>query len=410
MRSTYSISGVTILTPERLLKDTSITIKDGHFSRIGGQTGCDLHLDGSLVLYPALINIHDHLRGTYLPRVGPPAGEYYLKCSLWERDLKASAVLKERSKLSVDDCYYLGAYKNLLSGAVTVNDHFPHELNNSIISRLPLRVIKKYTLHHEVSASSLEWGKGIAREHEKAVKKNYPFIVHAEEGFDEDYQGGIEVLEQEGALDQYSVLIHGLGFSDRDIAKVRDAGCTVVWCPASNYFMFNVTCKIRKILQAGINVALGTDSTHTGSINILEEMRYAKKVYKRMYREELPSETLFKMVSINAARALRRDANLGSIEKGKLADLLLLKVRRDDPYDALCHARIEDIELLTQEGVPLYGARKYKGFFHLDKRKYTDIVIKGQEKFARGNPSKLLEEIRKKVGFKKMLDFLPLEI
>ena len=129
-----------------------------------------------------------------------------------------------------------------------------------------------------------------------------------------------------------------------------------------------------------------------------------------MYREELPSETLFKMVSINAARALRRDADLGSIEKGKLADLLLLKIRQDDPYDALCHARIEDIELLTQEGVPLYGARRYKGFFHLDKRKYTDIVIKGQEKFARGNPSKLLEEIRKKVGFKKTLDFLPLEI
>lgn len=410
MLSNYSISDVTVVTPERLLEKSVVSVKGGRIARIGESAGDSLpHQDG-LVLYPALINAHDHLRGTYLPRVGPPPGEYYLRCSLWERDLRGSEVIEERSSLTADECYFLGAYKNVFSGVATVNDHFPHELNDSIIPRLPLNVTREYTIHHEVSPYSLQWGNGIVKEHRKARKKNYPFIVHTEEGFDSDYQSGLDVLEHDGALDEHSVLIHCLGFSDEDIEKTRKAGSTVVWCPASNYFMFNVTCKIRKLLQAGINVALGTDSTHTGSVNLLEEMRFARKVYRKMYREEISAEILFKMVSLNAARALRIDGKTGTVEMGKSADLMLLRTGRLDPFDGLLEARIEDIELLTQGGVPLYGARRYRDFFRLDRSGYSDIVINGEPKFARGDPVHLLQTIREKVGYKKMLDFIPLDV
>jgi hypothetical protein len=282
-------------------------------------------------------------------------------------------------------------------------------VNKKYIPLLPLRVIKDYTLHHEVSSHSLEWGDGIENEHKKAVKNDFPFIVHLEEGFDEDYQRGVDVLSDLGCLDDHNVLIHCLGFSEEDIETVAGAGSTVVWCPASNFFMFNTTCKIRRIMERGINVALGTDSTHTGSINILEEMRFARRVFKKLYREELPAQTLFEMVTSAPARALRMEADIGSLEEGKLADLLLLKKNSADPYESVIDMEIEDISLLTMEGTPIYGDREFRDFFELDIENYTDIVIRGKEKFVRGDPIALMKKVRDKVGFDKALEYMPLD-
>ena len=312
-------------------------------------------------------------------------------------------------KISEEDCYFLGAYKNLFSGALTVNDHYPHKINNLYIPKLPIRAIADYCLAHEATSCSLDWGEGIEKEHKKAVENNQPFIIHMEEGFDEDYQGGIELLEGLNCLDKYNVLIHCIGFSELDIKKVEKTGATISWCPASNYFMYNVTCKIRKILKAGINVCLGTDSTATGSINILEEIRFANKVYKKMYGEELDPKVLLEMVTINPAKAFRMENDIGSIEEGKKADLLLVSSKNKDPYAALSDIQMEDIELLILEGKPLYGSEAYKDFFDIKNNGYSDIKVKGKEKFVIGYPADLLHKIREKVGFKKVLDFLPFE-
>ncbi len=72
--------------------------------------------------------------------MGPPPGEYYINWSYWDKDLKNSDVVKvERAKTSVEERYFLSAYKNLFSGVVTANDHFPHEWNEPFIPRLPMR-------------------------------------------------------------------------------------------------------------------------------------------------------------------------------------------------------------------------------------------------------------------------------
>ncbi len=409
MLSTYSLSGVRIVTPEGTIEDTAVEIDDERIARLGARSKKDLALDSNLVVFPALINVHDHLRGTYLPKVGPPEGQFYLKCANWERDLRGSPVLKERSNLSQEDCYFLGGYKNLFSGVVTVNDHYPHEENNPLIPRLPLRVIQNYTIAHEASSYSLDWGEGIEEEHKKARENDFPFIIHMEEGFDEEYQHGIELLESCNTLDEHDVLIHCLGFSEVDIKKVQKRGCTVVWCPSSNFFMFNVTCKIKKILNAGINCALGTDSTHTGSINLFEEIRFAREMFKKMYGEVLDARIIFDMVTINAAKAFRMQKEIGTIEENKFADIFVLKPRDDNPYEALIKAQVEDIELLTWAGTPVLGSKRYKEFFQLDGKGYTDIRVRGQEKFVKGDPARLLSEVREKVGFKKKLDFLPLD-
>jgi hypothetical protein len=410
MLSKYSISGINIVTPDKILHNSSISMANRRIAQINKATAVDLKLSSPHFLYPAPINIHDHLRGNYLPRIGPQEGQFYLICHNWEKELRASDTIVERSKISEEECFFLGAYKNLFSGVVTVNDHFPHEINEKYIDKLPIKVIRNYALAHEATSYSLDWGDGIEIEHKRAVTKDYPFIIHMEEGLDEEYQRGLEVLEELDCLDKHDVLIHCIGFSEEDIRKVNKAGATVVWCPGSNMFMYNVTCKIRKLLEAGINVAIGTDSAHTGCINLLEEIKYARKLYKKMYGEVLDAKTIFKMITINPAKAFRMEKEIGSLEEGKLADLLILKPRCEDPYEALLKAEMEDIELVIMEGRPLLGSSQYKDFFKIRNDEYSFIKLKGTEKFCVGDPAGLLKRVREKVGYEKVLDFLPLEI
>ncbi|MFZ5368822.1 MAG: amidohydrolase family protein [Spirochaetota bacterium] len=406
----YSLNNVRVIASDTHTNTTSLKISRGRVVESSDKSKLAIDLEQTSYVYPALINIHDHLRGNYLPRVGPKEGSYYLNWLPWDNDLKSSATYSERSNLSVENLYFLSAYKNLFSGVTTVNDHFPHELNNDLLPKLPIRAFKEYTLAHECSSFDLKWGEGIEVEHRRARRNNWPFITHLEEGFDPESQDGVGVLERLGCLDDYCLLIHCIGFSDADIAKVAKAGASISWCPASNTFMFNVTCKIRKMLEAGINIGIGTDSTHTGSINLLEEMRYARKVYRDMYGEDLDAKTIFSMVTINPAKAFRMADRLGTLEPGKLADILVTKARLDDPFENLAQLSMQDIELLIMEGKPIYGEKRFLPLLGDSlPATYSTIMVAGREMFVAGNPAALYAEVRKKVGFKKVLDYLPFE-
>ncbi len=410
MLNSYSLSGLTIVTPENVVSDGSIQVDQKKLGRLGGKSKHDFRIPAGCAAFPALINIHDHFNGNYLPKVGPRPGDYYVNWSYWERDLRTSDVVNvERVKTTVDQRYMLSSYKNLFSGVVTTNDHFPHEQNEPFIPRLPIRVIRNYTLAHECSSFDLKWGEGIKIEHDRARKKDFPFITHLEEGFDEESQKGIEILEELGCLDGHDIFIHCIGFSDEDIQKVARAGATVAWCPNSNMFMFNLTCKIKKLLAAGVNVGLGTDSTATGSVNILEEMRFAREIYRKMYSEDLSARVLTDMVTRNPARAFRMQKEIGSLAEGKLADVLVIRQKKNDPYESLVELRTEDIELLLQEGTPILGAKSHEDLFISRGVKYSAVKIRGREMLVKGDPTALMEGIRAAVGFKKVLDFIPLD-
>jgi cytosine/adenosine deaminase-related metal-dependent hydrolase len=404
----YSLKNSIIVTANKDPAAGALGVRGNKLSPSG--SGVVMDLGGRSFVYPALINTHDHMRGNYLPRVGPKPGTFYLTWLPWDNDLKASEVFTERSKIDPGDIYFFSAYKNLFSGVTTVHDHFPPALNRDILPNLPLRALLNYGLAHEASSYDLKWGDGIETEHERALLNNWPFVTHLSEGFDDESMEGVEILERLGVLDRHCLLVHAIGFSDEDIRKVARAGASVSWCPASNMLMFNVTCKIRKFLRAGINVAIGTDSTHTGSCNLLEEIRFARELYRKLYGEDLPCKRIFEMVTCNAARAFLLEDSLGSLDEGKLADILVLKAQRDDPYENLVSASMADIELLTMEGKPLYGELRFIELLGGDlPRGYTRITVNNRPMFIIGDPAALYRMAREKVGFKKILDFLPFE-
>ncbi len=408
----FALTDATLVTPRKIRSSATLVIEGGRVAGFGRGAARAAQVGPGSFVYPALINVHDHLRGNYLPRVGPKGDAFYINWSPWDNDLKSSKTYEERANISVEQMYHLGAYKNLFSGVATTNDHFPHEFNEPFIDHLPIRVIREYCLAHECSSFDLKWGDGIEIEHRRAVERNWPFITHLEEGFDPESQDGVGILERAMCLTEHDLLIHCIGFSDEDIHKVKKADASVAWCPASNFFMFNVTCKIRKILRAGVNVALGTDSTHTGSVNLLAEMKFARNVYRDLYGEELPAKTLFDMVTTNPARAFRMGDRLGALETGYTADVAVFRAKADDPYESLALAEPEDLELLLIAGRPVFGDEaRYGELFGplVAQGGFSSIRVADRPCFVKGDPAALYRGIRKAVGFTKQLDYLPFE-
>jgi cytosine/adenosine deaminase-related metal-dependent hydrolase len=291
-----------------------------------------------------------------------------------------------------------------------VNDHFPHNLNGHILPTLPIRAIQEYAIAHESTSYELKWGDSIEVEHALAVKNNWPFITHLSEGFEAEAMHSVEKLEKMNILDSHCLFIHCIGFSDEDIKKTARAGASVSWCGFSNMFMFNVTAKVRKMLNAGINVTIGTDSSATGSANLLAEIKYDRELYRRLYGEDLSAEKIFEMITINAAKAFWMQDRTGSLEEGKSGDILVLEALNSDPYENLVEATMEDIELLVLAGAPIYGEMRFIDIFNGELPEgYTQIKVGKRYMFVKGDPAGLYNEVRKKIGFKKKLDYLPFE-
>lgn len=403
----YLLRAKTIVTPDNIIEDGEIIINNRKIGAINENVKVPVKFDlDDKIIFPGFINAHDHLLGNYYPRVGNGP---YINWLPWDNDLKSSPVYAERAKIPPKIIYLLGSYRNLFSGVTTVSDHIPHFVNDPYIDELPIRVIKNYTLAHESSPYDLKWGDGVAKEYKRAVKKNYPFITHIEEGYDEESLSGIDYLIKEKALSDHTILIHAIGLSDNDIKEVAKRKAHIVWCPNSNIFMFGRTGDVKKWLSSKINVSLGTDSPMSGGLHILDELQFAKKTYKKLYKENIDDKVLIDFITKNPAVAFRISDKIGTIEKGKLADIVAISGNTKKPFESAVKSSLKDIVLVIKEGNPLYGDREYEDIFKQLKVKYMKFKLDGKEKVSVGDPVGVLKQIQKLVKFKKEIPFFPVE-
>lgn len=403
-----------ILTPDRILekKGIYIDLPSGKIVKVGDynfRADVSIVLTSDTVAIPGIINAHDHLLGSYWPRVGEGP---HISWKPWDDVLKSSEVYKERSRIPNFYLYFLGAYKNLISGVTTVMDHIPHKVNREFLDKLPIKVLREYCLAHEVSSYDLKWGDGVDIEHRRAVENNWPFVTHIEEGFDEESVKGVEYLEHYNALTEHTVMVHGLALSDEDLDKIAKAGAHLVTCPISNYFMFKRIARIREWLARGINTSLGTDSPMSGGMNILEEMKFFKMVYKSKYGEDISDKTVVGMVTKNPAKAFRIGDKVGQIVEGYLADITIVKIRDKDPYSSVVNAWFNDIELVLVNGIPYYGFSYYKDVFSKfsSLATYSSAIIDGRERIVIGSLESLIKTVWEFVGFRKQLPFIPIAV
>jgi cytosine/adenosine deaminase-related metal-dependent hydrolase len=400
----------TIVTPREVIEHGSVQIEKTRISQVSKsfrKSADMMQIDvNGMLIFPGLINCHDHLLGTYVPRVGDRRP--YLNWLEWDNDLKSSPVYAERQQIESSDLYQLGGFRHLLCGITRVQDHIPHFVRELFAKDMPIRIISDYALAHSVTSFALKWGDGIEVEHAKAKEKNIPFITHCSEGFDEETLRSVETLAVKKALSKQTVLIHGIAFTDKDIELLAEHQCSVVWCPVSNLYMFEQTARVKELMDMGINVTLGTDSPMSGSFSIFEEFRTARDFYQYAYGRAIDDRALVDMMTVNAARAMCL-ADAGEIAEGKSADLLLIDGNPTNPWAALTHADYADIMLVIADGVPRYGDIAFAPVFDAMRIPYQNILVKGARKIIAGDILGLQNRVRRAVKFKKELDFLPVE-
>src|SRR5690242_2878920 len=124
----------------------------------------------------------------------------------------------------------------------------------------------------------------------------------------------VQYLLQLGVLERATgwLCIHCVQVDERDVALLRDAGATIAHCPRSNRTHGHGAAPLASFRTAGIPVGLGTDSVvSAGDVNLWAEAAAAG----------LDGEDALRMLTIDGARALRLDGEIGSLEVGKQADL-----------------------------------------------------------------------------------------
>lgn len=136
----------------------------------------------------------------------------------------------------------------------------------------------------------------------------------------------IEYFDSIGVIDDHSVLAHCIHVNDNETELLKKNNVRVSHCPSSNLKLGSGIANIPKYLKKGISVSLGADgSPCNNNLSVFNEMRLAGLIQKPIHgARSMEAKTVFKLATIEGAKALHLQNEIGSIEVGKKADLVLL--------------------------------------------------------------------------------------
>lgn len=187
-------------------------------------------------------------------------------------------------------------------------------------------------------------------------------------------------LEDLGLLSPRLLAVHMTQLSDPEIAHCAANGVHVLHCPESNMKLASGICPVQSLIDAGVNVALGTDGAASNNdLDMIGEMRSAALLAKvgTMNASALPATMALRIATINGAKALGIDDITGSLEIGKSADIVAVDLN----------------DLGTQ---PLYHPISQL-VYSATRHNVTDVWIAGDHLLAKGKLTGMNEdEIRRK--------------
>ncbi len=206
------------------------------------------------------------------------------------------------------------------------------------------KAVEKYSAHelvtpgiapHAVYSCSEELLKEMK---EYAEEKDVPYHIHVseteKENRDHEAEHGLtptQYLDEHGLLDSSVVAAHAAWLSEEDKKLFEDREANVAHNPAANLKLGSGIAEIPELLEKGVNVALGTDGpASNNNFNLFEEMKTSALVHKLESPEDINEQQVMDMATINGARALGLEDEIGSIEEGKRADLLIIDMERPE--------------------------------------------------------------------------------
>ncbi len=169
-----------------------------------------------------------------------------------------------------------------------------------------------------------------------AAETNAPVQMHihetafeVEDAKEKSGKRPLQRLNELGLLSPQLQAVHMTQLTDHEIQTLAHTGTHVVHCPESNLKLASGFCPVAKLVDAGVNVALGTDGAASNNdLDLLSEMRTAALLAKGVSGNPsaIPANQAIRMATINGAKALGIDHVTGSLEVGKSADLIAIQL------------------------------------------------------------------------------------
>jgi 5-methylthioadenosine/S-adenosylhomocysteine deaminase len=176
-------------------------------------------------------------------------------------------------------------------------------------------------------------------------------------------------LDDLGLVNAQLNAVHMTQLEDAEIAKLAETGAHVIHCPESNMKLASGSCRVRDLLRAGVNVALGTDGAASNNdLDMLGEMRSAALLAKQISQdaEALAAADALQMATLNGAKALALQDEIGSVEAGKSADLICIDLAAPatqpvlHPLSTLVYSATRDqVSDVWVQGRALYRDRRF---------------------------------------------------
>ena len=190
----------------------------------------------------------------------------------------------------------------------------------------------------------------LQRIHQLATNLNLPIHMHVHETASEVSQAialnqerPLARLERLNLLDRHFLAVHMTQLEASEIENLAYKQVHVVHCPESNLKLASGFCPVAKLLAAGVNVALGTDGNASNNdLDMLGEMRTAALLAKAVAQDAsvVSAHQVLRMATMNGAKALGLEQQIGSVEIGKSADLITINLgglESQPMYDPISH-------------------------------------------------------------------------
>jgi 5-methylthioadenosine/S-adenosylhomocysteine deaminase len=392
---------LTVVSPMTVTDSAVVTVEAGRITAVGPGAGGagTVTIDG--VMFPGLIDIHDHLTWNVLPDWHPP--RLFSNRYEWQETPEYAQSLSSPYSAMMAagagcDMNRFGEVKAIVNGGTsTVGSYGPSPAdptrNNCIqgLARnldfssdlLPARPLNQERYRNVVFPFEL------GPDEEQAVRTVDPdstdpkianaVVMHLAEGTDSAARREFRLFKAHQYLRKGVTVIHGVALTPDQIRELARGGVGFVWSPHSNFELYGKTADILTAVDSKMTIALAPDWSPTGSAGMLDELGYAYRYSLGALGGAIPESTLVQMVTTNPAKLAKIDADLGSIEPGKMADFLIMKRQGRTAYQSLLMGDPGDVLLVAIAGVPVYGDR---ALMHrlLPAAHLENITVCGEEK------------------------------
>ncbi|MHB9002748.1 MAG: amidohydrolase family protein [Coriobacteriia bacterium] len=399
------------------IENGAVLVRDGEIVEIGDAAAMrvahpseEFRDFGQAALMPGFVDLHNHLE--YAAMRGLVDDLPYARWKLQLKDYESRFGLEDW-----DDSALLGVMEAIRSGITTVADTTNTGASLRAVQQAGLRafVYREVSTMDKSRIGDVmtradedltEWGSSVdpnmvtrgisphsayschpelyravadyATEHDMPItthlagsREEWEFVKYGSSALGQEYRerwgdeipwlptgvSPVRYVLQWGLFDAPNVLaVHCTQVDDADLEILRSRDVAVAFCPRCNAKLGMGIAPVRKMLHSGMRVGIGTDSpAMTNNLDVFDEMRVGLLLQRAVdaHQQFHNARKFVKLATYDAARALRAEGRIGSLEPGKVADIIAVDLSRSHqlptqyPYSALVHSANQDNVMMT---------------------------------------------------------------